>query len=106
MSRFPELADNKGDFVLETWGQLDQSIANAEEVCDLAPVPEGWTHPEGIKFSHSERKAGQELLEELQTAEQELAECFEESILDVVDEGLLNRYETDYQSFWKRLAGS
>ncbi len=80
----------------DTWDEIRNICHVGATIVDLCPVPEDWfVDGSAVLAEFSSLRA---LATELSTTEQDLANAFDDSFIDWVDENLAARYRADYQS--------
>ena len=80
----------------DTWDEIGHICHIGATIVDLCPVPEDWFV--GGSAALAEFSSLRALAMELSKTEQDLANAFDDSFIDWVDENLAARYRTDYQS--------
>ena len=90
---------------LHSLGQIVQASALSARILTLEPVPEHWLEVPAINELERESEAARGMLQQLGLDEERLGEQFSETLVERVDEEMLIRYRTDYQSFWRRFWG-
>ena len=101
-----ELSARLGGAQCRMLSQIDEASRIAGRILDLDPVPARWLSGRVIDDLKSDSESAHSLLEQLGRAEQRLNEDFSDALVDLVDEEMLVRYRTDYQSFWRRHGGA
>ena len=91
---------------LRTLAQVDRALDLAPRILGLEPVPENWLGESTIDELERDSNNARSLLEQLSRNEELLRADFSDAIVDLVDDEMLVRYRTDYQSFWQRLGSA
>ena len=91
---------------LRTLAEVDRALDLTPRILGLDPVPVDWLSEPAIDELERDSNNARSMLEQLSRNEELLGEDFSDAIVDLVDDEMLVRYRTDYQSFWQRLGGA
>ncbi len=86
----------------DTWTDIHTFLSLTKTLANVAPVPNEWTEPQGTEKIIAIVQKAQKLAQDLEAREKDLFSEFEPDIIDLVDEKMLLRYRTTYQSPLRR----
>ena len=97
------IAEPLADSQLHTLAHLSREAVLATRILAFEPVPQHWLTIPAIDELERELRDACVLLEQLGSGERQLAESFDDALVERVDEEMLVRYRTDHQTILGRL---